>query len=137
MYIYCIYVYIILRFDFTNHMLVCIVYCRLARLTGAFKIILSQCCVLLDLIRRISNYMCQILSFAKDQQTFESTQSVYSQDHPKRKKITADMELRNYPKPSVYPYNYQTETAIFLAAKHEKNNYGMQLFNVFKYLLHF
>ena len=33
------------------------VYCRLARLTGAFEIILIQCCVLSCLIRRIPNYM--------------------------------------------------------------------------------
>ena len=39
------------------------------------------------------------------------------------------MELRNYPKPNIYLYNYQTETAISLATKkHEKNNYDMQLF---------
>ena len=65
--------------------------------------------------------MRQILSFAKCQQTFESIhQSVYSQDHPKRKRTPADMDLRNYPKPGAYLYNCQTETAIFLAAKHEK-----------------
>ena len=40
------------------------------------------------------------------------------------------MELRNNPKH--LSYNYQTETAIFLAKKHEKNNYGMQLFNFLK-----
>ena len=78
----------------TSQIIICIVYCRLARLTGAFKILLTQCCVLSDLIKRISNYMCQILSFAKDQ------------DHAKRKKTSADMELKNYPKPSVYLYNY-------------------------------
>ena len=58
-------------------------------------------------------------SFAKGQQAFKSTNqsAVYSsQDHPKR--TSADMELRNYPKPK--HYNYQTETAIFLATKHEK-----------------
>ena len=30
------------------------------------------------------------------------------------------MELRNYPNLNIYLYNYQTETAIFLATKHEK-----------------
>ena len=30
------------------------------------------------------------------------------------------MELRNYPKPSIYLYNYRTETAIFLATKYDK-----------------
>ena len=35
------------------------------------------------------------------------------------------MELRNL---NIYLYNYQTEAAIFLATKHEKNNYGIQLF---------
>ena len=36
------------------------------------------------------------------------------------KKISADMELSNYPKSNIYLYNYQTETAIFIAAKLEK-----------------
>ena len=45
------------------------------------------------------------------------------------------MELRNYPKLNIYLYNYQTETAIFLVWKNMKawkNNYGMQLFKIFK-----
>ena len=44
--------------------------------------------------------------------------SSHGQDHPKR--TSADMELRNYPKYNIYLYNYQADTAIFLAAKHEK-----------------
>ena len=32
---------------------------------------------------------------------------------------------------NIYCYNYQTETAIFLVTKHEKNSYGMQLFIYF------
>ena len=33
---------------------------------------------------------------------------------------------------NIYLHNYQTQTAIFLATKHEKNNwYGMQLFKFF------
>ena len=32
---------------------------------------------------------------------------------------------------NIYLHNYQTETAIFLATKHEKNNYGTQLFKFF------
>ena len=62
--------------------------------------------------------MRQIISFAKGQQAFESIQSVPSQDHPKRKRASAGMEL---PKPGVYLYNYQTEAAIFLATKHKKD----------------
>ena len=38
------------------------------------------------------------------------------------------MELKNL---NIYLCNYQTETAIFLATKHEKNHYGMQLFTFF------
>ena len=37
---------------------------------------------------------------------------------------------------NIYLYNYQTETAIVLATKHEENSYGMQLFYFFKYFLH-
>ena len=32
---------------------------------------------------------------------------------------------------NIYLRNYQTETAISVATKHEKNNYGMQLFRFF------
>ena len=43
------------------------------------------------------------------------------------------MELRNYTQNlNIYLHNYQTQTAIFLATKHEKSNwYGMQLFKFF------
>ena len=56
-------------------------------LIGAFKITLL--CVLLDLIRRISNYMCQILFIFKGrQQAFEiiKQSAVYSQDQGSPKK---------------------------------------------------
>ena len=46
------------------------------------------------------------------------------------------MELRNYLKPGVSLYNYQTETPIFLATKHEKTNMACSYLN-FKYFLHF
>ena len=39
------------------------------------------------------------------------------------------MELRNYQNFNIYLYNYQVESAIFLATKHEKQ-YGMQLLNL-------
>ena len=51
---------------------------------------------------RISLEGCQFICdrsflFANDQQDFESiNQSIYSQDHPEG--LSADMELRNYPK---------------------------------------
>ena len=37
---------------------------------------------------------------------------------------------------SIYPCNFQTEKAIFIAPKHEKNNYGSYL-NFYKCFLHF
>ena len=69
------------------------VYYRLARLTGTFKIIAIDvyCCILSGIIRRISNYM----SWGPD---FLFVESTTSQDHP-AKRASADMELRNYPKP--------------------------------------
>ena len=60
-------------------------------------------------------------SFGKGQQAFEriNQPALYSgQDHPKR--TSADIELRNYQNLNIYLYNYQTETAIFLATKHKK-----------------
>ena len=47
------------------------------------------------------------------------------------------MELRNYIKPGIYLHNYQTETPIFLAAKHEKTIMACSYLNFFKYFLHF
>ena len=42
------------------------------------------------------------------------------------------MELSNYPNSNTYLYNYQTETAIFIATKHEKS-----YLNFCKYFFHF
>ena len=54
-----------------------------------------------------------------------------SQDHP-AKRTSADMELRTTQNLNIYLHNYQTQTAIFLATKHEKNNwYSMMLFKFF------
>ena len=57
---------------------------------------------------------------AKGQQALESI-SIYSQNHPKRtyggygtQKLPKTLQLK------IYLYNYQIETAIFLATKHEK-----------------
>ena len=46
------------------------------------------------------------------------------------------MELSIYLKFYIYLYNDKTETAIFIATKHEKNNYGSYL-NWYKYFFHF
>ena len=62
----------------------------------------------------------------KGQQAFESIQfqSVYSQDRIKQKEkehlLIWNSETNQNLAFSVYLYNYQTETAIFLAKKHEK-----------------
>ena len=69
----------------------------LARLTGAFKITFSAAYYQISL-EEYQIVCVRSSSFAKGQQTFESiNQSIYSQDHPKR--TSADVELRNYPKP--------------------------------------
>ena len=47
-----------------------------------------------------------------------SGQYTVRMDHPTITSV--DLELKNYPKSSIYLYNYQRETAIFQAAKHEK-----------------
>ena len=54
-----------------------------------------------------------VLSFAKGQQAFESIQSVYSQDNPKRKITFADMELRNYPKPIAFTFVTTKQKQLF------------------------
>ena len=38
---------------------------------------------------------------------------------------------------NIYLYNYQTETAIFLATKHEKTIMACSYLNFYKYFLHF
>ena len=82
----------------------------------------------------ISNHYVLDPFICKGQQAFESiNQSIYSQDDPKR--TSAGMELRQElgtQNLNIYLYNYQTETAIFLATKYEKTvMYGVQLFNFF------
>ena len=48
------------------------------------------------------------------------------------------MELRNYPKPkNICLYNYQTDTAIFLATKHEKAIMACNCLKFLKIFPHF
>ena len=49
--------------------IICILQIGSLNATGVFKIILIQFCVLSDLIRRISNYMCEILLICNGQPT--------------------------------------------------------------------
>ena len=77
-------------------------------------------------------------SFAKGQQAFESI-NLYSQYTVK---ITQKGHLlmwnsKTTQNLSIYPYNYQTETAIFLAAKHEKTIMACSSLNFYKDFLHF
>ena len=46
------------------------------------------------------------------------------------KRTHGDMEVSIYPKPYMYLFSYTTETAIFIATKHENKNYASQHFNV-------
>ena len=98
---------------------ICILHCRLARLTGTFKIVLTQCCVLLGLIRRMLDYMFGSFSFAKDKQAFEISQQytavrITQNEHMLLQTSETSQNL------NIYSYNYQIGTAIFLATKHEK-----------------
>ena len=43
------------------------------------------------------------------------------------------MELRNYRNLNIYLYNYQTETAIFLATKHKKTIMACSYLNFYQY----
>ena len=63
------------------------VYYRLARLTGAFRIIAIdfQCCISSDIIRRISNYMCWILFICKGPTSF--IESINQSGSPSKKNI--------------------------------------------------
>ena len=61
---------------------------------------------------------------------------MYSQDHPKR--TSADIwNSETTENLNIYLYNYQTETAIFLAAKHKKQLWHAVINFFKKYFLHF
>ena len=89
------------------------VYYKLARLTGTFKVIAIdfQCCILSGIsLEGYQTIWVGPFSFAKGQQALYRKYSQTSQDHP-AKRTSADMELRNYPKP---------KHLIFRDTKHEK-----------------
>ena len=71
------------------------VYYRLACLTGTFKIIAIDfyICILSGIIGRMSNYMSWVLPFH-----LQRVSKLYRKYNP-AKRTSADMELRNYPKP--------------------------------------
>ena len=93
---------------------------RLARLTGAFKFIAIdfQCSILSGIIRRTSNYIYVLDAFH-----FQRVNKLYRKYKPVR--ITQKEHLLIWNSETtqnlnIYLHNYQTETAIFLATKHEK-----------------
>ena len=47
------------------------------------------------------------------------------------------MELADHQNFNIYLYNYQSETAIFLATKHEKTIMAYSYLVFYKYFLHF
>ena len=117
------------------------VYCRLARLTGAFKITLTQYCVLSDLIRRMSNYMCQILFICKGPTSFRKYKPVNMRIYvtvkitQKERLLIWNSDITQNLK--IYLYDCRIERAIFLAAKHEKTIMGCSYLVFYKYFLHF
>ena len=70
------------------------VYCRLACLTGAFEIIFSV--VYYQISLEGYQIIC-VRSFSFARPTSFQKHKPVNPDHPKR--TSADMELRNYPKP--------------------------------------
>ena len=95
-------------------------YYRLARLTGAFKIIAIdfQWCILSGIILRTSHYI-----YVLDPSHFQRVNKLYQKYKPVR--ITQKEHLLIWNSETtqnlnIYLRNYQTETAIFLATKHEK-----------------
>ena len=88
--------HIILRFLLTNHHIY--IYCRLARLTGAFKnnVDLVLCIIGSDW-KDIKLYVLDPMHFKRVNKLSKLNQSIYSQDHLQR--TSADMELRNYTRP--------------------------------------
>ena len=86
------------------------------------KKILLQCCILSDLIRRISIIFVRLSSLTKGQQT-SKIKPVNIQSRSFRVLIKGkptDMELSIYLKSYIYRYSYKIETAIYIATKHEK-----------------
>ena len=110
--------YIILRFVFTNHMYICILQ------IDSFE----KKCWFSAAYYRIWLEGYQIIfvrssSLAKHQQTFEIKPVLNIQSRSSRtlkKGTPADMERSIYLKPYIYLYSCKTETAIFIATKHEK-----------------
>ena len=86
--------YIILSIVLANHHM-CIADCLIH--LGTLKIILIECYVLSDLITNIKLYVLDPFHLQAVNNLSKLNQSIYSQDHPKR--TSADMELRNLPKP--------------------------------------
>ena len=89
-------------------------YCRLTHL----KKNVVQYRILLDLIRRISNYIFQILFTCKGPTKIKPF-NIQSRSS-RTLRTPADMVLSIYLKPYLYLYSYKIETAIFIATKHEK-----------------
>ena len=95
-------------------------YYRLVRLTVAFKIIAInfQCCIYQVSLKRYQIiYMCWILFICKWSTSY--IESITQSGSPK--KNICWYGTQKLPKNlNIYLHNYQTETAIFLATKHEK-----------------
>ena len=93
------------------------VYCRLARLTGAFKIILI-------LVLCIIGYHGKdIKLYVLDPFYLQKANKLYRKYKPVRTTQKEHLLIWNSKTTqnlNIYLYNYQTETAIFLTAKHEK-----------------
>ena len=96
-------------FMLTNHY----VYCRLARLTGVFYFILVQCCVLLGIIRRISNYALDPFHLQRTYKLCRKYEPVRITHQKQHLLIWSSETTKNL---NIYLYSYQTETAIFYKA---------------------
>ena len=105
-----------------------IICCRLAHLTGAFKIILIYCCVLWDLIRRISSYVLDPFPLQRANKwtsfrKYKPVRSIQSGSGITLKEHLLIWNSETTHNLNIYFYNYQT--AISLATKHEKKSHAV------------
>ena len=78
-----------------------------------------------------SFYMWWVLFICKGSTSFIESSIYKSVRITQQKEHLLIMNSETTQNLNIYLHNYQTETAIFLATKHEKNNYGTQLFKFF------
>ena len=109
------------------------VYCRLARLTRAFKIILIYRSHQKDIkLYVLDPFHLQMANKLLKEQTSMYTVKITQKEHH-HLVIWNSETTQNQ---NIYSHNYQTEATIFLATKHEKTM-ACSYLNFYKHFLHF